>query len=85
MAATWLLGIDALGPARSAGAMWRAAIFGAVVGASGQLGDLCESLLKRSAGVKDSSALVPEFGGVLDIMDSPLLAAPVAYVMLHVL
>ena len=62
-----------------------AAIFGCVVGAIGQFADLCESLLKRSASIKDSGALVPEFGGVLDVLDSPLLAAPSAYVMLSLL
>jgi len=62
-----------------------AAIFGCVVGAIGQFADLCESLLKRSASIKDSGALVPEFGGVLDVLDSPLLAAPAAYVMLSLL
>ena len=60
----------------------QAAMFGAVVGLAGQFGDLCESLLKRAANAKDSGHLVPEFGGVLDILDSPLLAAPVAYVLL---
>jgi len=53
-------------------------IWAVAVGLAGQFGDLCESLLKRSANLKDSGALVPEFGGVLDIIDSPLLAAPVA-------
>ena len=48
----------------------------------GQVADLCESLLKRSAKIKDSGALVPEFGGMLDILDSPLLAAPVAQLLL---
>jgi phosphatidate cytidylyltransferase len=62
-----------------------AAGFGVIVGAVGQFADLCESLLKRSARIKDSGALVPEFGGVLDVLDSPLLAGPVAYVMLNVL
>jgi CDP-diglyceride synthetase len=61
---------------------WSWAIFGISVGIAGQFGDLCESLLKRSAEVKDSGALVPEFGGVLDIIDSPLLAAPVGYLVL---
>jgi phosphatidate cytidylyltransferase len=62
-----------------------AAAFGIIVGAVGQFADLCESLLKRSASIKDSGALVPEFGGVLDVLDSPLLAAPAAYVLLNLL
>jgi len=66
-------------------ALYKAAIFGLLVGAAGQFADLCESLLKRSVHVKDSGALVPEFGGVLDIIDSPLLAAPVAVVLLAIL
>ena len=61
------------------------AIFGVIVGLVGQFADLCESMLKRSAGVKDSGSLVPEFGGVLDILDSPLLAAPAAWLMLQVM
>jgi len=61
---------------------WEAAVFGAVVGLVGQFADLCESLLKRAANTKDAGALVPEFGGLLDILDSPLLSAPVAMVLL---
>ena len=63
-------------------APWQAAIFGVIVGLAGQFADLCESLLKRSAKAKDSGKAVPEFGGVLDIVDSPLLAAPVAQILL---
>lgn len=55
-------------------------IFGPMVGMAGLVGDLAESLLKRDAGVKDSSRWMPGFGGVLDLLDSILLAAPVAYV-----
>jgi phosphatidate cytidylyltransferase len=43
---------------------------------------MCESALKRDAGTKDAGQAVPGFGGVLDVIDSPLLAAPVALVLL---
>lgn len=56
-----------------------ALLFGVTMALVGQLGDLVESMLKREAAVKDSSSMIPGFGGVLDILDSPLAAAPVAY------
>jgi len=62
------------------GACW-SALFGLAVGFFGQLSDLVESRVKRDAGVKDSSRLIPAFGGVLDTVDSLILAAPAAFVM----
>jgi len=53
--------------------------FGLVVAASGVLGDLSASLIKRDVKRKDSSSWMPGFGGFLDIFDSLLIAAPVAY------
>jgi phosphatidate cytidylyltransferase len=58
---------------------WPAIIFGLVFAFVGQLGDLAESMIKRDAEQKDSANKVPGFGGVLDIVDSPLVAAPLAY------
>ncbi len=53
--------------------------YGLILGGVGMLGDLSESLIKRDMGRKDSSSWMPGFGGVLDILDSVLLAAPIAY------
>jgi phosphatidate cytidylyltransferase len=60
---------------------WQGVIFGVIIGAIGQVGDLLESMMKRDADVKDSSDLIPGFGGILDVIDSPLLAAPFAYIL----
>jgi phosphatidate cytidylyltransferase len=61
-----------------------AVVFGLASAVIGQLGDLAESMLKRDAEQKDSSARVPGFGGVLDIVDSPLVVAPFAYLFFRI-
>lgn len=54
-------------------------VFGVVLAAAAQAGDLAESMLKRAAGAKESGTLIPGHGGMLDRVDSFLFAAPVAY------
>ncbi|MBI5235544.1 MAG: phosphatidate cytidylyltransferase [Deltaproteobacteria bacterium] len=53
-----------------------------VIGVAGIFGDLAESLLKRSAGVKDSGSIIPGHGGILDRMDSLFFSAPILYYFL---
>jgi phosphatidate cytidylyltransferase len=66
---SWLPGIPPL----------RLALLGVLLVAAGMIGDLFESMLKRAAGMKDSGALIPGHGGVLDRIDALLFAAPVFY------
>jgi phosphatidate cytidylyltransferase len=57
-----------------------AAVIGTIVGVVGQAGDLAESMLKRDAGVKDSSSFFPGHGGFLDRFDSIMFVSPAVYV-----
>ncbi|MGF1579183.1 MAG: phosphatidate cytidylyltransferase [Gemmataceae bacterium] len=59
--------------------------FGVTVGGAGILGDLAESLIKRDCERKDASHVVPGFGGVLDVIDAVLFAAPIAYLWFFLL
>lgn len=61
--------------------LWAAIVFGFCFAFIGQLGDLAESMIKRDAEQKDSANKIPGFGGVLDIIDSPLIAAAFAYLV----
>ncbi|MDM8008479.1 MAG: phosphatidate cytidylyltransferase [Phycisphaerae bacterium] len=60
----------------------QALTFGLVMAVCGHLGDLVESLMKRDLGSKDSGQVVPAFGGLLDILDSPVFTAPIAWWLL---
>jgi phosphatidate cytidylyltransferase len=62
-----------------------AALLGAVIVFLGICGDLFESRLKRTAGMKDSSSLIPGHGGVLDRIDALLFATPAFYLYLRTL
>lgn len=73
--ATWLLGVQ----------FWVGLILGAVLVAFGTCGDLIESLIKRDVGIKDMSSFLPGHGGVMDRLDSLLVAAPAAWFVMYLL
>jgi phosphatidate cytidylyltransferase len=76
---TFLAPILVVGHSGPAATWWASIIFGAIITITGIIGDLAESLIKRDADRKDSSSWLPGLGGVLDILDSILAAAPAAY------
>jgi phosphatidate cytidylyltransferase len=62
--------------------VWQQAVIGGVVGVVAQWGDLIESKLKRIAEVQDAGSIIPGHGGLLDRLDSMLLALPAVYYLL---
>jgi phosphatidate cytidylyltransferase len=65
--------------------VWVAAIFALIGNIAGQCGDLAESAIKRAAGVKDSGALLPGHGGLLDRLDSTMFTLPVLWGLVQIL
>ena len=66
-------------------AIWKVAVLGSLVGTFSQLGDLTESKLKRTAGVKEAGSLIPGHGGILDRLDSVVFVGVVLYYFLELL
>ncbi len=65
------------------GTWWEGVLFGLAVLVAATLGDLGESMVKRDLGIKDMGSLLPGHGGVMDRLDSLLVTAPVAYLLLQ--
>ncbi|CAI9398961.1 MULTISPECIES: phosphatidate cytidylyltransferase [Aestuariimicrobium] len=71
--ATWLLHVD----------WWVGVVLGVTMVAFGTAGDLIESMIKRDVGIKDMSSFLPGHGGIMDRLDSLLVAAPVAWLVMY--
>lgn len=87
----WLIVVGGKALFRSNGWHWElpeppfAIVFGVIIAIAATVGDLIESLIKRESGQKDSSDNIPGFGGLLDVIDSVIFCAPIAYVLLATL
>lgn len=82
-----LIGVAAyyLLPQVFTGSIVKMIVLGFLTALAGILGDLAESILKRSSGIKDSGSIIPGRGGIMDSIDSIVLAAPVYYITANIL